>query len=145
MTLTNEYRNAISEVFDVLKHTDDEELDKIPLEIIKYLNINKSNDYISNIDFTKSLVKANLSSKALGILGYIYKEYLCTEEERKEYNKILTRNEKKYQKKLKDNFHGNILFNTKPNYDVKLPTNIKKEGFFEKIINKIKNLFRIKK
>lgn len=147
MTLTKELKYSVSEVLDVLKHMDEDDINKIPLDIIKYLNENKDTEYVSTIDFTKSLQESTLSHKALSILAYIYKEYLCTPEEKSDFDKILQNNQKEFEKTSNDiNLFKNR--NIKPEnknaiQNNTLPLNTVNESFFRKLINKIKNFFKM--
>ena len=95
MTITKEMQYSISEVLDILKHTDEEEMEKIPLDVIKELNSNKDETYISTIDYTKPLKESKISSKALSMLAYIYREYLSNDEEKEELDKKIYDNQMK--------------------------------------------------
>ena len=46
------YRQACSEVIEVLKHTDYSIINNIPITFIKFLKVNSDMYYKSNIDFT---------------------------------------------------------------------------------------------
>lgn len=89
MMIDEQYSEAVSEVLEILKCSDDEIVAKIPLEIIKMLNREKSSTYVPNIDFTKDLSQMNLKKETLSLLAALYRDYICTDEERKEFNKIL--------------------------------------------------------
>lgn len=139
MTITKEMQYSISEVLDILKHTDEEEMEKIPLDVIKELNSNKDESYISTIDYTKPLKESKISSKALSMLAYIYKEYLCNDEEKEEFDKKLFEN----QMKNTEQYSVEKVFEErKANRNEFLPVVIVHENIFKKIINQIKKLFR---
>jgi len=139
MIITEEYRYSISEVLDILKHTKEEEIEKIPIEIIRKLNANKDENYVSHIDFTKELKESNISKQAMNILGYIYREYLCNEEEKQKYDKILLENHIKIEKNKKDNYKNQEIFKRQErNIENSL---IVKENIFKRIIFKIKAYF----
>ena len=139
MTITKEMQYSISEVLDILKHTDEEEMEKIPLDVIKELNSNKDETYISTIDYTKPLKESKISSKALSMLAYIYKEYLSSDEEKEEIDKKLYDN----QMKNAEQYSVEKVFEErKANRNEFLPVVIVHENIFKKIINKIKKLFK---
>ena len=139
MTITKEMQYSISEVLDILKHTDEEEMEKIPLDVIKELNSNKDETYISTIDYTKPLKESKISSKALSMLAYIYKEYLSSDEEKEEIDKKLYDN----QMKNAEQYSVEKVFEErKANRNEFLPVVIVHENIFKKIINQIKKLFR---
>ena len=112
---TKEYSEATSEVLEIIKYLDDDEIAKIPLDFIQKLNQKKSDTYIPNIDFTKPLEENNLRRETLAILGIIYKDYLATDEERIEFEAILDENSKInykeniFDKKEKDNIENSLL------------------------------------
>lgn len=141
MTLTKEVKYSVSEVLDVLKHMDEDDIDKIPLNVIKNLNANKDEDYVSTIDFKKSLSESKISHNALSMLAYIYREYLCNDSEKMEYDKMLYNNQIKHE----ENFDTQSLFQNKKTVaeNTDLPVNIVHESFFRKILNKIKKFFKI--
>lgn len=149
MTITKDLKYSISEVLDVLKHMDEDDVSQIPLDIIKNLNANKDDAYVSTIDFTKPLQENNLSNKALSILAYIYKDYLCTPEEKSEYEKVLYNNQMDFEASSNG---SNIFENRKSKLEseetvenIDLPANVVHEGFFKKIIDKIKEFLKINK
>ena len=140
MTITKEMQYSISEVLDILKHTDEEEMERIPLDVIKELNSNKDESYVSIIDYTKPLKESKISSKALSMLAYIYKEYLSDDEEKDELDKKLYDN----QMKNAEQYSVEKVFEErKANKNEFLPVVIVHESLFRKIINKIKKLFKI--
>ena len=139
MTITKEMQYSISEVLDILKHTDEEEMEKIPLDVIKELNSNKDETYVPNIDYTKPLKESKISSKALSMLAYIYKEYLSSDEEKEEIDKKVYDN----QMKNAEQYSVEKVFEErKANRNEFLPVVIVHENIFKKIINQIKKLFR---
>ena len=93
MLNTIEYADAMVDIVEMLKLMDDVFIEKIPADFIKMLNEKKSKTYISTIDFTKPLSENNLSYETKVILTHIYREYLCTPEEKKELNDMLEENE----------------------------------------------------
>lgn len=50
-----EYKEAITEVMDILKHTKKEDVDKISPSFMKYLQSNVSTTYIPNLDHTYTI------------------------------------------------------------------------------------------
>ena len=93
MTETREdYREAISEVLEILQLADEEIINKIPLEVLQKLNSQKSITYISKFKDTQKIQEEQISKKAKAILALLYRDYICSEEERKEFDKIVERN-----------------------------------------------------
>ena len=127
---TNEYSEAIVEVLDVIQHMDEYEIDKIPLEFIKTLNEKKSSTYKSKIDFTKSLQENELKHTTKVILTLIYRDYICTTEERKELDQLL----KKTEEYKADIFEHKI---EKTENELKLIPIERKKNLFQKIFDKL--------
>ena len=140
MTITKEMQYSFSEVLDVLKHTDEEEMERIPLDVIKELNSNKDESYVSTIDYTKPLKESKISSKALSMLAYIYKEYLCDDEEKEEFDKKLYDNQMKDSEKYSVE---KVFEERKANRNEFLPVVVVHQSIFRKLINKIKKLFKM--
>ena len=60
MINTKDYSEAITEVLDIIKHLDEEQIEQIPLDFIKMLKERQSTTYIPNIDYTKPLLENKL-------------------------------------------------------------------------------------
>ena len=143
------YSEAAVEVLDILKHTREEDVKKIPKKFIEFLEENKSQTYIANLDYTKTISEMKLKSKTQALLGLIYLKYWANEEERVAFEKRVKENEIKYQEKLRQKYNIDNLFNNKKT--AVYPENIKeetqlqvlqKETLLQRIINKIKSIFR---
>lgn len=98
--VTKEYSEALVEVLQIINSLNDGEKNKIPPEIIKFYEENKSSTYKPIIDLTpNNLDKAILKNKTREILAGIYLNYLCNdEEEKKEYRQELRKTEYNYEK-----------------------------------------------
>ena len=97
--------NAMKEVIYYLRGIRQEDIDRIPKELIQYLNENASKEYKCNFDYNKPLKELNILDEARGIIGMICYNYWCiTEQQKKEYIKKLNQNEQQYQKNLQEKF-----------------------------------------
>jgi len=138
---TNEYSLAFSEALDVLQHSEIDIIEKIPLEVIKILKEKSSKEYVSKIN---DIDNFDISRKAKAILAAIYKNYLCNEEEKEEFQAELLENEAKYQEEQRKKYNPDKIFKMKNNA---IEENVQmveyKESFIKRIINKIKRLIRI--
>lgn len=137
------YSEAAVEVLDILNNTEREYVEKIPKSFLDFLENNKSKTYKSEIDHTKEIKDMNLKSKTHAILGLIYLKYWADEEEKIRFEQKIKQNEKIYQEELDKKYNYKKLFKQKdsimPN---ELPIEIKQNSFLQKIISKIKNIFR---
>lgn len=144
------YSEAATEVLTILEHTEIEEVNKIPKNFIKFLKENSSKTYKPDFDFSKPINELNLKQKTQSILAIIYLKYWANEEEKKAFKKRIKENEEKYQQELKKQYSTDNLFKTKKgiieNFENQtqkyLLPEVKKENFIQKIINKMKKIFR---
>ena len=147
-----EYSEAIVEVLEILEHSDDNILEKIPKKLIKFWERNKSKTYKPNLDHNKSIIEMNLKDKTKSILSMIYLNYLCNDAEAKEISSIINHNEELYQTEVIKNRNSQHLEkvqnktntineNTK---STSITTIDNKESIFKKIVNRIKRFFNIK-
>ena len=141
-----EYSEAAVEVLGILEYLEDIDKNKIPNEIIEFLENNKSNTYNPEINYWDEIENLNLKQKTRQILAGIYIDYLSSEEEKKEYINKLKQNEIKNQEILKEKYNVDDIFkkNEISKEQVVELTIVKEEKWFVKIINKIKEIFKIK-
>lgn len=110
VSLSKEYKIAITEVLSILEYLPQSEVDKIPNKFKEFLKENAISDYNPNFDYSLGLDKIELKHKTKLLLAMIYKDYLCSKEELLEYNKILYQNEESYQKYLREKYNPDNLF-----------------------------------
>ena len=147
-----EYSEAIVEVLEILKYSDDNILEKVPKKLIKFWERNKSKTYKPNLDHNKSIIEMNLKDKTKSILSMIYLNYLCNDAEAKEISSIINHNEEIYQTELIKNHNSQHLEKVQ-NKTNTINENTKstsitiidnKESIFKKIVDRIKRFFNIK-
>ena len=142
------YSEAATEVLEILDNTEEEAVNKIPKKFIKFLKDNSSKTYKPNFDKTKTIKELNLKPKTQALLGLIYLKCWANEEQKLEFTKRVKEKEKNYQKEISQKYNTDNLFKSKSmtkQEDIIQQTSlieIKKETFIQKIINKIKGIFR---
>ena len=131
----NDYREAISETLEILQFANEEIISKIPLEVIQRLNSQKSITYTSKFKDTDKIKEEQISPKAKAILAVLYRDYICSEEEKKKFDKIIEENEEKQYSKdyTIDRLNSK---DTKIEYKNALPVKVKK-NFIQRILNKL--------
>ena len=124
---------------------------KISNSFINFIENNKSNNYVSNINPNIPLKEQNIRKETKEMLGIIYRDYLCNEEEKIN----LLQEEKRELTKLEDEkreiynpdniFKKNNLKDNNEEKSIKDEVSIVeyKESIIKRIITKIKNLFHI--
>lgn len=143
------YSEAAVEVLDILKNTREEDVNKIPRKFIEFLENNKSETYISDLDHTKTIKEMELKPKTQALLGLIYLKYWADEEGKRAFKKRAKENEIKYQEELREKYNTDNLFKNKKEIikdenikqEMALQT-VRHETFIQRIINKIKGIFR---
>lgn len=147
-----EYSLAMSEVLYIINKSEKIYQDKIPKSFIKFIEENADLTYKPSFNIEVPLKDLNLRKETKGLLGLIYRSYMCNEEEREEYDKLLKKNSDIIQKQLSEKYDVYKVFNDRQNkafekeeeFDntQKSLIQYKKENIFIKIINKIKNIFK---
>ena len=143
-------QNAMAEVLWYLKGIKEDDIDKIPKDIINFIKQNASKEYNCTFDYNKPLKELDLLSETRGIIGMLCYKYWCTTEEQKEmYLKKLNSNEKNYQIKMNEKYNPNDVFknnNQKQNNIQNNEENTKmieyKESILKKIFSKTKSLWK---
>ena len=140
----NENSIAITEVSYIIDHfCSPYAKTKIPDKFKNFLEKNSIPDYTPEFKDQKELKDIKLKSKTESLLALVYREYLCTEEEKEDFNKLLIKNEEDYQEELREKYDPDNIFKEKPKRVInneKLPVEIKKDNLFKRIINKIKQI-----
>lgn len=151
--MTKEDREVYADVSIIINMMRTDLREKINKKFIDYIENNKDNNYISEIDISKPIENQNIRYDVKVMLALIYMNYICPEEEKPNLKKDFQKKKeiqneilnKKYEinfKKTNDNL-DNLNINTNSFSNDKL-AEIPKHSFFKKIIEKIKRFFRIK-
>ena len=147
------YNEACTEVSTILNYLDRDEYNKIPSNIIKVIEENKSNDYIFKYDENMELRKQELLEETKAILYNLFRDYLSTPEQKEKIIKMQREERQKLEEKKLQKYDVYNIFkkdvNTKnkekmedSNKDNMALIEIKKDSFITKLINKIKSFFK---
>ena len=147
--VSREYSIAATEILDVLEHLPKRIVGKIPTKFMEFLKSVSDSDYEVKIDYSKGLDKIELQDKSKALLAMIYRNYLCTEQERKEFDEILLENERKYQEELRRKYNPDNIFKKEEEKIEVLEGNTqlieyKESKWYHKILDKIKKFFKKK-
>ena len=155
-----QYANEYTEVLDILKYISKEDYEKIPKSKIKVFEENSNKNYSFTYDENKTLDEQNVSEIAKAIIAILFRDYWATKEQRYVIIKKQQEIKEQKQKELMAKFEQNKNISEKDlkkvnvasdldldiDYEL-LGTNMqlykKEEGFFEKLVNKIKGLLNI--
>ena len=141
--VTKELREAAVEINSIFENMSIDLLNKIPQNFREFYNKIASKDYKFQYDKRVRLNEQKLLPKTKGILAFIYRDYLCDEIEKenynKEYNRVLMLKEIEKQEK----YNANDIFKNRKNEGSNintLPIKYKKMSLFRKIFEKLKSI-----
>lgn len=146
----NTNKQVYSEVYDIIKHMDINIRAKIPLQFIKIIQANKDDNYTVNIDYTKSINNQKLLKETRAILSLIYRDYICTPEERKILIEVDKEKIKKERELLAEKYNPDNIFKTNKNIQNQKKKTLlqenaiieyKEKNFFKKIFDKVRHFF----
>ena len=100
--MSDKINKAYSEVYEILQLLDDEFISKLPKKFIEFIEKEKDNEYITNINPQIPLEEQNLLADTVNILAMLKLDYWSTEDEKQELLSILNQNEKEYQAELNE-------------------------------------------
>lgn len=146
--VTKELSEVAVEINSIFENMSIDLLNKIPQNFKEFFNKIASKDYKFEYDKTISLNEQKLLPKTKGILALIYRDYLCDEIEKenynKEYNRVLMLKEIEKQEK----YNANDIFKNRKNEKEDysninlLPIEYKKMSLFRKVFEKLKSILK---
>lgn len=110
LTVSKEYSIAATEILDILNYLPKELSDKIPHQLLEFFKEVSMEGYKPQFNYSGGFEKINFTPKTKALLAMIYRNYLCSEEERKEFDKKLFGNEEKYQQELREKYNPTDIF-----------------------------------
>ena len=155
MMVEGSINQAFCEVLDIINHLSEDMYDKIPRSFMKILEKNKDINYNVNIDYSQSINDQNLLSDTRAILSLIYRDYICSKEERNRLleldNKEIEEHERLLAEKYKIDFNKrneqikNNTENQNSSKEIQSLTVESKEKWYIRIFNKILKIFKLQK
>ena len=123
--------------------------DKISQKLKDFIENNKAENYSSNINPTVPLKEQILKKETKAMLGIIYRDYLCSEEQRRKLLEKEKTEIEEYERELREKYNPDNLFKNKTKeVEEEIATSETaltdyKEGFFSRLKNLIYRLFNI--
>lgn len=142
--MINERKIAYSEIYTILQMVDPQYLDKIPNRLQKIIIEEMDKNYHSKIVPNLPLKEQGLHERTYAILAMLNLNYWCENQEQKDkLLKIYNDNEKIKNEKLKEKYSLNNILNNNTTTTTNTISLLEcKKTIFQKIFDKIKNLFR---
>lgn len=136
-----------AELSEILKMMEPEEVNKIPKKLLEVIEKEKSNTYIPNYDSKIELNSQNIKKETLAMLALLYINYWCEDEnEKKEYLKLIEKNEQKYQQQIREKTDIKYITRTQKIEKNNVPEQelavVKNKSFIKNVIEKIKSFLK---
>ena len=152
--MEDNYPKAYKEVIEILKYVPKESVNKIPQILIDTFKSKMDVNYKFEVDINKGFEEQELLEETNAILANIFRDYWATPhqkeriEAKEQYDRQMEEEEKRAQYNPDDIFkkeeiNNKIEKNTQESNN-NLPIEVKKEKFYEKIINFLKKYFTYK-
>ena len=148
--MENFNKKAVSEVIEILNHTDKEIVEKIPQKFIDFLFENEDKDYIPNIDFYDENWENFIQEDTQAILALLYRDYIVSEDEKMKLLKEAHEDKLKIENELREKYNPDNIFK-KNNTEETIQINnvqlveIKETSWFKRVLDKILKFFGRKK
>lgn len=148
--MENNYPKAYKEVIEILKYVPKESVKKIPQTMLDTFNAKMDNTYNFSIDINKSFEEQELLEETKAILANIFRDYWATPYQKERIQAKERYDWQKIEEEKKNNYNHDIFkknnkIDNKENESIEnnLPIEVKKEHFYNKIINFFKKIFNI--
>ena len=144
---SEEYSKALKEVYIILKALGEEIKEKIPENVLGFIEENMDKKYFFVLDDAIALEDQDLRDETLGIISLLWRDYICSPEEKQRLKEQDVKVKISEENKLNEKYNYDDLFNKKRNRSEKIkePENFalvdKKETIFGRIINFLKSIF----
>lgn len=147
------YSKAFKEVYMILKSVGKEVQEKIPTSLLYFIEENMDKDYFFMLDDSIPLEEQSFMDETLGIISLIWRDYLCTAEEREKIKKEDEKNFKEIQnqieKERREKYNPDDIFKNKATIqqDQQVQNDVAlievKENLFTKFLKKLKYILHI--
>ena len=138
-----EMAKVFTEISEIFKYTSKDILDKIPKKLLETFEKKKDVNYKFKCDLSLGLENQLVMPETKDLIAMIYMNYCCSEEKKKELMIYINENERRIENNL------NNIWNNKEKIQEEETTQelmlIEEENFLQKIVNKIKAIFRFRK
>ena len=150
--MKQEYMEAFAEVNEIIKLMPIELVNKIPSKFREMIVEEKDKNYIP--DIKEPIEKCKLKNETIIILGLIYRDFLCSPDERKKLQEKDARElqevEKAIEEEIREKYNPDDIFKKRNQNNIEESNNkeentsmivVQEERWYQKIFNLIKRLF----
>ena len=147
--MDKKFREALSEIYEILLYIDQKSFDEIPFEVIFKISENKSKEYDFKIDENEKelgeIIENKISEETKEILAYLYLKYWNKNEDENLQKELVAIEETMKLQGLYDIFtldmSNPIIEESTVDIDKNANTNIKETNDNEKALIKNENIF----
>lgn len=132
--VTKEFAEASAEINEILKYMPKEEIEKIPSKLREFFKEVSSKDYVTNINPDLPLDEQQIKEKTKDIIALIYRNYWCSEEERKELDQKLIENDRKFEEELREKYNPDNIFKNNVTTTKKEEPEVKEEKIEQSLV-----------
>jgi len=139
--MSTELTEAAVEINAIFENMSEDLLNKIPLKLKIFFKKIASPTYTFEYDTTKPLKEQDLLPKTKGLISLIYRDYICNDIEKNEFNKIYNN---LLQCKNNIQYDANYIFQSAQNDHINTASSLilhEKKSWLNKFIDKLKNIF----
>lgn len=149
--MENDLLKAYAKVDKILSFMEIRYVEKVPKKMREMFKSEKLQGYEPNIDKNIPLEEQKLERKTLAILAMLNLNYWCeNEEEKQELIRAYSNNDKKRNEELREKYNPDNIFKNKNKEKeveqiaekITAIVEYKKENLIQKLLNKIKRLFK---
>ncbi len=140
------YKNAYTEVYEIIKQLDEEEYNKIPSNVITAIRENRNTEYEFELDDESELKEQELLPETKAILFNIFRDYLSTPEQKEKIIKMQAEERLKNEQKKAKQYNSDLFANKQKvqSGEIEHTELIEyKENILKRIFNKIRQFFRV--
>ena len=140
------YKNAYTEVYEIIEQLNEEEYNKIPSEVIKAIEENRNTEYEFELDEDIELKDQELLPETKAILFNLFRDYLSTPEQKEKIIKMQAEERLKNEQKKAKQYNSDLFANKQKVQSVErehIELIEYKENIFKRIFNKIRQFFHV--
>lgn len=140
------YKNAYTEVYEILEQLDEEEYNKIPSEVITAIRENRNTEYEFELDEELELKEQELLPETKAILFNLFRDYLSTAEQKEKIKKMQAEERRKNEQNKSEQYNSDLFASKKKVQDIREEhTELieYKENILKRIFNKIRQFFHV--
>ena len=143
------YPKAYTEALEILKYMPENDVKKIPKKLLDTFEYNKDTKYKFIIDENQDFSKLKILDETEAIMVNIFRDYWASPEQKARIKAKMQNDMKIIEEEKRASYNPDRLFPLKHDKEIEkcnnteLPTIVKKESFYQKIINAIRKILHI--